>query len=508
MKKERFKLGILLFSFLAFAACSSDDGMQDPDPGTGGPVTINNPDQDIDNFIWNGMNAAYLYKSEVSDLANDRFGSNQDLFQFLSTFSSPEETFNGLRTKRSVTVNGETFLIDPFSFIVDDYVALEQAFSGVSKSNGMDFGLSLYPDGSDNVLGFVRYILPGTDAETKGLKRGDIFTTINGTQITRSNFRDLLALENYSIGLATLNGSIITPTGTTVELIQAEYTENPIFIAKTIEYQGQKIGYLMYNSFVGDFDVQLNEAFGKFKTDGITDLILDLRYNGGGLVRSAIDLSSMITGQFNGEIFSKEIWNAELQAQFSSGANGAEALINRFRDKIHTDAPINSLNLAKLHVLTTDRSASASELVINGLDPYIDVVQIGETTAGKYQASVTLYDSNGFGREGANPAHTYAIQPLVLKSANANDVTDYVTGLAPEVPFTERISNMGVLGEVTEPFLKAALDHITGGVITAAKSGFDFEIVDWETKSALPTYQKMYIDESKFTLAKRTIDQE
>ena len=113
------------------------------------------------------------------------------------------------------------------------------------------------------------------------------------------------------------------------------------------------------------------------------------------------------------------------------------------------------------YILTTGGSASASELVINCLDPYINVVQIGTTTAGKYQASITLYDSENFGREGANPNHTYAMQPLVLKSLNAQGVTDYDNGLSPDITLSEDIGNLGMLGDENEPLLKAAIDDIT-----------------------------------------------
>ncbi|AXT59021.1 peptidase S41 [Aquimarina sp. AD10] len=490
MKKEIFRAAVLVFTFLFLVSCSSDD---DSTPGGGNEQEINNPDQGLDAFIWRGMNAYYLYKESVNDLANNRFTTDQELFQFLSTFSSPEEVYEGLKS---------TNPRDRFSFIVDDYIALEQSFSGVSKSNGLNFRLSLVSDTSDDVIGFVRYVLPGTDAEAKGLKRGDIFNAIDGVKMTRStDFNAAFGKDSYNLSLATFNGTNFVPTGTTVDLNKVEYTENPILISKTLDYKGQKIGYMMYNSFVANFDEQLNTAFAQFKADGITDLILDLRYNGGGRVSSAVLLSSLVTGQFADKVFSKRIFNSELQAQFEAG--DPEDLINRFVDKTLSDTPINSLGLTKLHVLTADGTASASELVINGLEPYIDVVQIGDTTTGKFQASVTLYDSPSLlSKDGVSTAHTYAIQPLILKSANANDVSDFVNGLTPDVPFTERVLNLGTLGEVEEPLLKAALDFIVDGTIPAAalnKSADPLKMLNWETQSLSPAYQKMYIDNIPFS---------
>src|SRR5690606_3991066 len=207
-------------------------------------------------------------------------------------------------------------------------------------------------------------------------------------------------------------GAVVS-TGEQVTLEKVEYTENPVHIAKTIPTSQGVVGYLMYNSFTRDFDQQLNHTFQYFKNEGISELIIDLRYNGGGSVETAVDLSSMVTGQFNGQVFATEQWNEEYQEYFEE--NEPERLVNLFNNTIHTGESINSLGLSRVYIITTLRTASASELVINGLTPYIDVVQIGERTTGKFQASVTLYDSDDFGRSGANPGHTYAIQPLIYK---------------------------------------------------------------------------------------------
>ena len=149
--------------------------------------------------------------------------------------------------------------------------------------------------------------------------------------------------------------------------------------------------------------------------------------------------------------------------------------------------------LNKVYVLTTERSASASELVINGLDPYIDVVQIGGTTTGKFQASVTLYDSPNFGRTNTNTTHTYAIQPLVLKSVNSVGVSDYINGLAPDYDTSEDYRNLGQLGDPDEPFLRLALDVILGKRISIPESLEQFKPVGESGMDQLD-YQKMYID--------------
>ncbi len=477
MMKKLIYFSIFLSLVLLITSCFKDldDEIR--------PVSVS----DINNFIWRGMNTFYVYKEAVPDLADDRFGSDQQYIDFLTSFSSPETIFEALKTQETVTIDGEQIRVDSFSFLVDDYIALEQAFDGITRSNGMEFGLIRYPNNPNNVFGYVRYVLPDTDAKSKGIQRGTIFNTIDGVQITDQNFSNLLAPDTYTIGLATFDGTDITPIGNTVSLNKVQYTENPVFITKTLSINGNPVGYIMYNSFTADFDTQLNAAFGQFATDGVTDLVLDLRYNGGGSVTSAIDLSSMITGQFNGEVFTTEEWNVDRQAQFGK--------TNLFDNQIRTNAGINSLNLNRVYILTTRSSASASELVINGLDPYIDVIQVGTTSRGKFQASITLYDSDDFGRDGANLGHTYAMQPLVLRSINSVGFTDYFGGFTPEIEVVEDFSNLGILGDPSEPLLKAAIDHIMGNRFSPNVNSINLEEIG-ESKMYKPDYQKMYIDQT------------
>lgn len=419
---------------------------------------------EINDFVWKGMNAAYLYKDNIPDLANNRFSSDQEYANYLNSFSTPEDLFESVIYQRQT--------VDKYSWIVDDYIALEQLFSGIVTSNGMEFGLRFIPGSSTDVFGYVRYILPNTSAESQGLKRGDVFYAIDGTPLTESNFSSLLSADTYSIGLATYdnNGTPETSDDTvilgteSISLTKMPYTKNPVFKTEIIDVGGENVGYLMYNGFTADFDSQLNAAFGNFLSNNVQHLVLDLRYNPGGSVNTSILLSSMITGQFTGEIYSTEQWNSELQAAFTN--ENPEFLINRFTDN-DDGTSLNSLNLSKVYILTTKSSASASELVINSLDPYINVVHIGTTTTGKYQASITLYDSDGFEREGANPNHTYAMQPLVLKSINAAGNTDYDDGLFPDITLAEDIGNLGVLGDVNEPLFAVAIaDILSSGRIS------------------------------------------
>ena len=454
---KKFYISILA-SLLLFTGCFED--FDD---------TINPASSlEIQNFIYRGLNYFYLYKEDTPELANDAFLTNDDRNSFLESYESPQDLFDYLKADQ-----------DRFSFLTDDYVSLENALSGVTLNNGMEFGLVFYPDGSGDVFGYVRYVLPNSSAASTALQRGDIFNTIDGQQINETNYNDLLAPDTYSIGLATFDGFTFITAGTTIELTKSQITENPIHIAQTLTIEGQKVGYLMYNAFTRDFDPELNAVFGTFKNQGIDHLILDLRYNGGGSVETAVDLSSMITGQFNNQIFYTEQWNEDRQAQYASPG--------LFNTQISNGDVINSLNLDRVYIITSARSASASELVINGLAPYITITQVGDTTTGKFQASFLLYDAPtpNFSRSQANVNHTYAMLPLVFKTVNAAGSTDYVDGLVPDIEQKENYANLGQLGTITEPLLAETLNQIFPGLAPSTVFDSFTEIGDSNSNNIL-----------------------
>jgi C-terminal processing protease CtpA/Prc len=405
-----------------------------------------------------GMNFWYLYKANIPDLSNDRFSSNEEYADYLNSFSNPSSLFESLIYQRET--------VDKYSVLVDDYIAFEQLLEGCAVRSGFEIDFYQVPGSSTDLYGVVRLVLPGSNADNAGLQRGQLFYGVNGQQLTVTNFNSLFSPDSYEINLASYNDNgtpettddTITQESGTILLTKAPLCENPIFKTAILDVEGEKVGYLMYNGFVADFNSQLNTVFGDFKANNVQHLVLDLRYNPGGSVTTSILLSSLVTGQLTGEVHSTEQWNSEIQEFFFN--QNPENLINRFPNTFD-GAPLNSLFLDKVYVLTTNDSASASELIINALNPHIDVVQIGTTTRGKYQGSITLYDSDDFQREGANPNHTYAMQPLVVKYANAVGFTDFDNGLVPDIVLSENPQNYGVLGDENEPLLARALLEIS-----------------------------------------------
>lgn len=429
----------------------------------------------IKDFIWKGLNIFYVYKSDSPDLADNRFETTPEYVDFLSSIESPVDFFYSLLAEQ-----------DRFSFIVTDFVTLEQNLDGISLSNGMRFGLVRFTN-TETVFGYVRYVVPGSPADVAGIERGVIFNRVDGVTFTpTTDFNLLLSQPSYTIGLAELQGDNLVALDQEVSLNKIQLTENPIYEHKVLDVDGQKVGYLMYNNFRSNFNSELNSVFANFSAEGITDLVLDLRYNSGGSIETAKDLSSMITGQFTGEVFARQIYNENFET--------TELF---FDNQISTDEPINSLNLSRVYVLTTSSSASASELVINALNPYINVIQIGTNTAGKFEGSVTLYDSPNFGREGVSLEHTYAIQPLILKIANKEGFTGFFDGLEPDIQQREIFSQLGVLGDPQETLLNVALREISPGFERPSlqeKKSISPGILIGESQMNSPAFQRMYID--------------
>ncbi|MDB9720756.1 S41 family peptidase [Winogradskyella sp.] len=412
---------------------------------------------DINDFVWKGMNAVYLYKSVATDLNNEannnaRFSTNEDYLSYLNSFETPEDLFESLLYMPNT--------IDKFSRITSNYFDLQNQQQGTTITNGIEFNLYRLSEESAEVFGAITLVLNNSIADNLGLQRGQIFRAVNGQTLSTQNVGSLLSTDSYTLNFADYdnNGTlmteddIITLNGESTTLTNAPYTENPIHRAQIIELGDDKVGYLMYNGFNSNFDNALNDVFANFQAEGITELVVDLRYNGGGSVQTAAYLGSMITGQFTGQVFSKLFYNENLQ--------------NRNRDFLFTNTleggtPINHFNLSKVYVLTTKlRTASASELLINSLRPYIDVVVIGENTIGKTQASITIYDSVDLSLDNVNPNHTYAMQPLVANSANVDDLLVPTDGLEPTFELTETPSTLRTLGNIDEPLLEVVLFDI------------------------------------------------
>ncbi len=442
---------------------------------------------EIDYFIWNGLRQYYLWEDLVPNLDPNNFSSDAEIVEYINSF-------NGDHASLFYDLLYDP--LDEWSWIVDDYEELENLLNGVTTSMGFEFHLGYIEEGGASLVGCVLYVLPGSPAAAAGMQRGDIFLEINDQQLTVSNSVDLLyGLDSYKISYADYIDGSFQLNGDYDQLIAEVVTENPIYYSDIFTVNGKKVAYLVYNGFTSTYDQELNTLFGTYATEGVEELILDLRYNGGGSVTTALYLASMIYGTNTENIFSKNVYNDLLTQYFLSEDDALSYFQKTFQDEIILDGggteTINTLNLNQLYVLTSNASASASELLINGLEPYLnDVIVIGENTYGKYVGSFTIkdYDTHGV----VNVNHKWAMQPICFKSSNSNDVTDFVNGLAPDYHVEEDYTNLLPFGNPDEPLFKAAIDLIEGntpGVQKDLKSSLHFK----SSKELVPFKNEMYL---------------
>lgn len=485
MKKiTLFSLAIIVWMITLTTACRKDK--------PSAPV-VDRLSLEINQFIWNGLSNYYLWTDSVSNLSQTTYADTNKLNSFLVPFSDHEKLFNSLLYPTR----------DHWSWIVPDYTVLEKEFQGISKSFGFDFGLVSYGNGVD-VFGYVRYVVKNSPASKAGLKRGDIFTKVNGTSLDTVNYQSVLSnTTTYTLGMATISDSTVIPNSTQIQVTAIELAEDPILLDTVYTINNINIGYLVYNQFVANYDLELNNVFQYFKDQNVQQLILDLRYNPGGSVQSAKYLSSMIYTTNTSQVILKTQYNNFLEyylsSKYGTGYFNQYFANNILSSGTDPSAAINSLGLSKLCVITSHNTASASELVINALKAYIPVSVIGTHTVGKYVASITVYDysDNGVYDSVAggivNASHKYAMQPIILKIANANGKSNFYNGFTPDYVISEYsyLANLHQFGDIQEPLLKAAINYVLG--LPQTKSGIENSFVHIaDSRERLPHYNEMY----------------
>lgn len=426
MKKGLF----LLFVITGFLTACRDKNV---DPAT---------DLETSNWIVDQMKTWYYW--------NDKLPASPDLTL------KPETLFNSLLYKYDAAARPDG---DRFSWIESDAEALKAELSGVSKTTGMEFRLFYYPTGGTNIVGLVTYTLPGSPADKAGFKRGDIITRIDDKQLIASNYYDLVYSNNakkYTLGALNDKDSIVETT-TKRDVTPIEFQEDPVFYDTTFQYGSNIIGYVVYHQFIPgknnsdakEYDQKLDKVFASFKAKNVNSLVLDLRYNPGGYVSSATNLASLIgKGITTNDIFYSKEYNKTvtpvLEKQYGK---------DYFYEKFTSKSQSIGANLNNLVILTSSRTASASELLVNGLKPYMTVTLIGDKTVGKNVGSITLSDKSGKVKWG--------LQPIVTRSFNSLKQSEYYKGFTPDKEVREGL-RLYPYGNTKDPLLASALETITG----------------------------------------------
>ncbi|MBQ4278830.1 MAG: hypothetical protein IJC16_02600, partial [Rikenellaceae bacterium] len=420
----------------ALAGCEKTGGGEDP-PGEG--------DEKINRAVYSLLSEWYLWNDEVKAKTPDYTLAYN---RFFTSLLSDKDGKPGLGY---------------FSRISRESVSK----AGTETSLGFEFTIPLEVTGY-GMLARVLYVYPGSPADGK-LERGDWIGEINGERISYANYYDF-----YTTGTAVLTRVTATPTtGNMVSIARRDEVQvtagptdmNPILLSKVLPATGGPVAYLVYNAFETGpnsyrdktYDNQLKAIFRDFKSQGVSELVLDLRYNGGGYVTSSQLLASMIvpssllgSGVFVKQVYNRDKNRTDVMQYLGSGVVG--------------DC---NLDLSRVFVLTGYRTASASELIINSLRGQgVDVVLIGDRTVGKNVGS----EEHTLTFDG----YKYVVNPIMFRSYNAQDWGAYEDGFAPDHAIDEEdgFPVWHGLGDPAEAMLGKALALIAGtATADAARTG-------------------------------------
>lgn len=407
------------------------------------------------------MNTYYLWRDEVS-AALEKWGD----------WEEPIQKVADVRYK-----DAQGHDIDRWTMLTDDFSSFSGGVSGHTRTNGMDFVLYYADQAKTRICAVVTYTYAGSPAEKAGLKRGDVILTLDGQEMTPDNYQELV--RDRLLGGGTVKAGL--RGGGTVTLTAVDMYEDPVQTACVLENaRGRKVGYLHYTSFTLDSCDDLVEAFRGFTQAGIDDLVLDLRYNGGGYIITEEVLASLVAPVREVEaksILSREIYNATLTKEI--GADTTFFLTDfSFRDGGETHVVSTqgaNPDLPRLYVLATGSSASASESLVCCLKPYMDVILLGNRTSGKYCAGVMLEASSWYAGvkddleegeyEKAKPyVDNWGLYVMYARYADRDGVTlSMPDGIAPDYEVNDNPLDGYPLGDPRETMLAAALELMEGG---------------------------------------------
>lgn len=423
--------------FIVLAACNKNE------PDIQDDTDFNNGD--ISEWIYYHMNYIYLWENFIPQGLDPLSEDNPREFYYDILYSDE----------------------DKWSFITDDYSSFSNDLAGTPMAVGYSPAFGVFSN-SDKVFIVVKYVFKNTPASNSGLKRGDIILTVDGIQLDTTNYKDLFQLDSYTVGLAEYNDTALIETGETITLTAEVISTNPVLHYEVIDSADINTGYLVYSNFIsgsgGIFLQELDMAMSDFQAAGIKDLIVDFRYNPGGEISTAGYLASCIaplSTVSNENILVSFLYNEYLENYYiKEYGTATEALNYEFPGSMY------NLDLDRVYFLTSDGSASASELVISGLEPYMDVIIVGDSTFGKYTGAWVYPDTYD------PPRHNWAIIPIVLKYANADGLTDFKDGLFPDYYVEEDLLKIVPFGDLSDPLLAKAISLIGGVEVIANKKTF------------------------------------
>ncbi|WP_158559094.1 S41 family peptidase [Deminuibacter soli] len=361
----------------------------------------------------------------------------------------------------------------PVADFFKSLLAKEDRFSSVSNGitstavkptfaqYGFQYAWVQHPANPNALTGVVLHVAAMSTAWNKGLRRGSCFVAVNNTAVTISNVATIDEVlhsgHTFTMDTVVFSNSQVQNRGT-LQLAAAYIAENPVVATRLFQYNGVTTGYLFYNAFDEQYDVSLLTAMEKIKQAGASECIVDLRYNPGGSTSTAAKLAAMLVNVQATSTF----------AVFQGNGNGGKrtytfdgilrTAINP-SGKTFSDLAARSLSLKRVFILTTRSTVSAAELLVQSVKPYAQVIQLGDTTLGKDEASFQISDMR-------TPRQiNWVLQPTIYKLFNANGTGNYNKGIAPFLYINElSVFPLQPEGSVADPLVQQALQTIYGRV--------------------------------------------
>jgi hypothetical protein BACCOPRO_01005 len=431
--------GLCLLGFLT--ACDEEWIKPTPKPDPENKVTLK-----VNEFIYEGLRSEYLWENTINWNAID-FKKEKD----------PHAFFKRLIYKD-----------DRWTNLTDNAEAWNQGFAGISTTYGFDLRFS-YIGQTEELVAIVRYVYPGTPADRAGIRRGDLLLKLNGGPITVKNYADFYDKPTIVVNKGILKDKTLTAEPVGVAMTAVEMYQDPILKDTVINKDGHRVGYLCYSDYTERSTAELIKVFTRFKTAGVTDVVLDLRYNGGGYVSTARALCSILAPEAamkKKERFLFKLWNENYMSYWKSKGRNDE-LYETFVDTLGIN-----MNLNRLYILTGKGTASASELTLTGLTPYMDVVQIGDTTHGKFCGGIVLMPKHLWWDKDASyyqEIKNWGMYVMIYKFSNKRN-DEFPRGFAPKYVVKEYLLELYPFGDERDPLLGKALELITGKQVAKARS--------------------------------------
>ena len=267
MKKTmNARLAICGLGLLGLLTACEKDPTPTPKPDPESKVTLK-----VNEFIYEGLRSEYLWENTINWNAID-FKKEKD----------PHAFFKRLIYKD-----------DRWTNLTDNAEAWNQGFAGISTTYGFDLRFS-YIGETEELVAIVRYVYPGTPADRAGIRRGDLLLKLNGGPITVKNYADFYDKPTIVVNKGILKDKTLTAEPVGVAMTAVEMYQDPILKDTVINKDGHRVGYLCYTDYTARSTAELIKVFTRFKTAGVTDVVLDLRYNGGGYVSTARSLCSIL----------------------------------------------------------------------------------------------------------------------------------------------------------------------------------------------------------------------